>query len=320
MALFENVVGQFKAKKKLDFFLQAFKETSIIPPMLFISQKGNGKTYIVKAFKEKITRSTENKPRRFIEVNCSTLRTVNQFVDQIVTPYMQPDQESVLFLDEASELPIGITNALLTILNPTPEHRNTFNHNGLEFVFDFRRHTFLMATSEHFKVFHALRDRMEEIYLEDYSNYQLSQIVSKNLQGIEINQEVLDDVATILRGNARAAAKWGAKISSRIAVRHKRRFTMDDWLELRKDLEVMPLGLEETEIRVLKLLKENGNLTLTNLSCKTGLTRNALRLGMENYLMRMSLIEVRENGRAITQLGLNVLKEIDEFKKELRSI
>lgn len=318
---FEEVIGQTKIKKKLSFFLENYNVNGIIPPLMFVGQKGDGKTFLCRAFKEKLINPETGKPKKFIEINCSTLKTVNQLVERVIIPHMGGGTEFVtLFLDEASELPIGITNAFLTMLNPNPNHRNNFNYNGIDITIDLRYTTFLFASSEVQKMFISLRDRLEELHLEGYTNHQLSQIVARNLDGVDIEQEVLDDIATVLRGNARAAQKYGFKVASRIASRNKKKFTFDDWLQLRKDLEIMPLGLEETEIKILKLLREWGALTLTNLSCKTGLTKSALQKGMENYLMKLGLIEIGEDGRVITQLGINALKEVSDFKQELKRL
>jgi Holliday junction resolvasome RuvABC ATP-dependent DNA helicase subunit len=58
-----------------------------------------------------------------------------------------------------------------------------------------------------------------------------------------------------------------------------------------------------------KLLKEYGELRLTNLSAKTNLTKDMLQKNVELYLMRNHLIEIRPTGRALTKKGHEYHKE-----------
>ena len=63
------------------------------------------------------------KPKPFLELNCSSIRSVQQFFDGVVMPYVDGKDITILF-DEASELPRDLTMALLTITNPNKEKKN----------------------------------------------------------------------------------------------------------------------------------------------------------------------------------------------------
>ena len=74
------------------------------------------------------------------------------------------DQEEATFIfDESSEIPHDISMALLTILNPNTKKRNKFTYNEIEYNVDFRRITFIFATTEPQHMFHALIDRLERV-------------------------------------------------------------------------------------------------------------------------------------------------------------
>ena len=45
---FNGLIGQEKAKRKLDFHLDNFEATNVLPHMLFIAPKGCGKTPLPK--------------------------------------------------------------------------------------------------------------------------------------------------------------------------------------------------------------------------------------------------------------------------------
>lgn len=324
--LFKEIVGQEKPKKELNFYLDSYMRTRMVPNMMIVAPKGQGKTTIARELAKGLIQFDENgnvmevpskldpavlKPKRkpFVEVNCSTLKSVKQFINGLVIPYVQ-DKDVTLLFDEASEIPRDVTMALLTILNPNPENRTTFSLDEYVCDFDFRRQTFLFATSEIQKVFHALADRLERITLEEYSNAHLAAIVQKGLPNVECTDNVLLDVATVLRGNARAAQKMASKIAAYL--KGMGLFTPEDWAKLCDILTIYPLGLNSMEIQILRFLSQNSTGTsLTGLSAKTGMSRESLQKDAELYLQKHNLMEITTTGRIITAKGLDYLKGLD---------
>lgn len=325
--LFKEIVGQEKPKKELGFYLDSYRRTRFIPHMMIVAPKGQGKTTLARELAKGLVQFDEEgevvmapskldptviKPRRkpFVEVNCSTLKSVKQFINALVIPYVQ-DKDVTLLFDEASEIPRDVTMALLTILNPNPENRTTFALDEYVCDFDFRRQTFIFATSEIQKVFHALADRLERITLEEYSNEHLAAIVQKGLPGVECTDNVLLDVASVLRGNARAAQKMSGKIAAYL--KGLLTFTPTDWLKLRDVLSIYPLGLNALEIQILRHLSQNSDgISLTCLSAKTGMSRDSLQKDVELFLLKHNLLSVETSGRMITGKGRDYLKALDE--------
>lgn len=323
--LFKNIVGQEKPKKELRFYLDAYMQTHIVPNMIFVAPKGQGKTTLAREFAKGLiqfdeeghiimspskTNPTEFKPKRkaFVEVNCSTLKNVKQFINGLIIPYVQ-DKDVTLLFDEASEIPKDVTMALLTILAPNPENRTSFSYDEYTCDFDFRRQTFIFATSEAHKLFHALVDRLERISLEDYTLEHLAAIVQKGLPEVECFDNVLMQVATVLRGNARAAQKMASKIIA--FLRNRKTFYIEDWHQLRDCLSIYPLGLNSLEIQILHYLAQNAEGTsLTALSAKTGMSRESLQKDAELYLQKHSLMEITTGGRIITAKGLEYLRAL----------
>jgi Holliday junction resolvasome RuvABC ATP-dependent DNA helicase subunit len=324
--VFKDIIGQVKPKKELSFYLDSYLQTRMIPNIMINGPKGQGKSTMAVAIAKGLIQFDENgniievpskadpailKPKRkpFVEVNCSTLKSVKQFINGFIIPYAQ-DKDVTLFFDEASEIPHPIAMALLTILNPNPTNKTTFSMDEYVCDFDFRRQTFIFATSEIHKVFHALVDRLERITLEDYSNPELAAIVQKGLPEVEAKDDVLFDVATVLRGNARAAQKMATKIQSYL--KGRKTFDKNDWESLRDLLSIYPLGLNAIEIQILRYLAQNAEGTsLTALSAKTGMSRESLQKDAELYLQRYNLMEIETTGRIITAHGLEYLKALD---------
>jgi len=273
---------------------------------MFVAPKGCGKTTMAKATARRL--KSINKDKKYFEINCSTLKNVKQFFNQIVIPYMQ-DREATILFDECSEIPKDVTMALLTILNPNPDHQTSFSFEDYTVDFDFRQLSFMFATTETQSVFHALMDRLERVDLEEYSLSEMGEIVSMNLD-LKIEAKALQDISSVLRGNARAAQKMAQKIESYCEMNDTKVFKDSDWKKLSDILSIFPLGLNTTEILLLNILKDNKDCSLTNLAAKTGISKHAVQRDFEIYLQKHSLMDITTAGRNITAKGLDYLKKL----------
>ena len=306
--LFADVIGQNAAKRRMTFYQQCYTKSGMMPNSMIVAQKGGGKTFMAKALGQHLIRKGEAKAKPFLEINCASLKNIRQFFNNVVIPHMIDKDITILF-DEASEMPKDMEMGLLTILNPNKNHRNEFAVDDYVVDFDFRRHTFMFATSEPHKVFHALMDRLDRMDLEEYKNEELGEIVSVNLPDVKFEDGLLNNIATVLRGNARAAQK----MANNIEMFHGTdgMFTSKLWEELRKTLGILPMGLNRIEVQVLRALAEVGECSLTNLAAKTGMTADALRRDFEMYLQKMNMMQIDRSGRSITAKGREYLEVLN---------
>ena len=100
--LFPDVIGQSNAKRVLNFFIRGYEKTSRIPHLMFVAPKGCGKTLMAKSVARRL--KSINRDKKYFEINCSTLRNVKQFFNQIVIPYMQ-DRDATILFDEIVRFP-----------------------------------------------------------------------------------------------------------------------------------------------------------------------------------------------------------------------
>jgi Holliday junction resolvasome RuvABC ATP-dependent DNA helicase subunit len=301
---YSQIVGQEKTKTKLNFLLEGFKETSIMPHLLFVAPRGCGKTLIAQE-----TANLMGRKNNAI-INCSTIKNVKSFFNQVMLPYVVSKDITLIF-DEASELPRDVTMALLTILNPNTNNWNEFTFEDGTYRFRFDQNSFIFCTTEAQKLFHALLDRLYRIDMQDYSYVELGNIILNNLKtkNQSIDDSVIVEVSSVCRGNARQAQAMANQISSYLSSKKSNKLTSDGWTDIKSKLSIYPLGLSEIELNVIKILKDHGEVRLTNLSAKTNLTKDMLQKNVELYLMRNSLIEIRPTGRALTKKGHDYHKE-----------
>jgi Holliday junction resolvasome RuvABC ATP-dependent DNA helicase subunit len=307
--MFDNIIGQEKIKKRLEFFVQGQEATSISPNILFVAPKGSGKTLIAQTYASCLRDSKGNR-RKLLTINCSSLTRLKQFVNDLLVPHVADKEVTILF-DEASEIPKDVTMGLLTILNPNRENRTSFSYGDFNIDFDFRKVTFLFATTEAHKIFHALIDRLERVDLEEYTLQDLSTIVQKNTP-VGIDSAAMLEIAKVLRGNARQAVRMAGHLSSYVSSTKKGEFKIDDWPDFCTKTATNSLGLSHLEIKVLQCLAEKSETTLTNLSAKTSLTRQTLQRDTENYLQKLNLIDVTPTGRKLTKHGRDYLGNLSK--------
>jgi Holliday junction resolvasome RuvABC ATP-dependent DNA helicase subunit len=298
--LFPTIIGQHPAKRKFEFYIKAFERTGIVPNIMLTAPKGAGKTMLARAFARNLIMPNTMQPKKYIELNCATIKNLRQFVEMIMIPYMQNEEATFLF-DECHMLPKDVTMALLTITNPNKDNFNTFSYEGSDIDIDFKKLTFLFATTEPQDVFHALIDRMERIDLDDYSYDELGQILLLNTEKIRFSGDIVSKhIAPALRGNGRAAQKMATNIKSYVAANKTKTFKLSDWKELCRILDIMPHGLNKTELRYLRTLHREGTVRLYNLAAKLQMTRSAIQSDAETYLQKLNFIEATNNGRQLT--------------------
>jgi len=301
---YSDIVGQEKTKAKLNFLLDGYNQTKIMPHLLFVAPRGCGKTLIAQK-----TAQIMNREKTII-VNCSTIKNVKSFFNQIMLPYVF-DKDVTIIFDEASELPRDVTMALLTILNPNQNNMNQFTFDEGTYEFRFNKNSFIFCTTEAQKLFHALLDRLYRVDMQDYSYIELGKIIQGNLKlkNQFIEEDILNEISSVCRGNARQAQSMANQISGYLASKNSNKLTSEGWNDIKGKLSIYPLGLSEIELNVINILKECGEVRLTNLSAKTNLTKDMLQKNVEMYLMRNNLIEIRPTGRALTKKGHEYHKE-----------
>jgi Holliday junction resolvasome RuvABC ATP-dependent DNA helicase subunit len=303
---FDKLVGQDSVKKKLGFYLEAYNSTSIVPFLNFVGAKGLGKTEFAREFGRNVLNAEGNK-RTFVEINSSTVKGVNQFFEQIYLPFIL-DKEVTIFFDEAHALPKELIMVFLSIFNTESGHEKTIIHKETAYVFDFKKHSFLFATTESDKIFAPFKDRLITVDFDNYSQGDLSQIFLNNLVNITFANDALDYISSTFRGNARNCVQRVKDIQFYSKSRNINHFSMVEVKDLCDTLSILPEGCSQIEWRILNILRKEGRQSLQSLSARTGLSRNSIQKDHENYLLSKGYIEI-DGQRLITAKGCALLKQ-----------
>jgi Holliday junction resolvasome RuvABC ATP-dependent DNA helicase subunit len=303
---FDKLVGQDSVKKKLGFYLEAYNSTSIVPFLNFVGAKGLGKTEFAREFGRNVLNAEGNK-RTFVEINSSTVKGVNQFFEQIYLPFIL-DKEVTIFFDEAHALPKELIMVFLSIFNTESGHEKTIIHKETAYVFDFKKHSFLFATTESDKIFPPFKDRLITVDFDNYSQRDLSQIFLNNLVNITFANDALDYISSTFRGNARNCVQRVKDIQFYSKSRNINHFSMVEVKDLCDTLSILPEGCSQIEWRILNILRKEGRQSLQSLSARTGLSRNSIQKDHENYLLSKGYIEI-DGQRLITAKGCALLKQ-----------
>jgi len=304
---FPDLVGQDAVKKKLSFYLDAFEKTGVCPFLNLIGAKGLGKTEFAKAFAKNLYNEDGDR-RTFLEINCSTIKNNEQFFEQIFLPVISDNEITVLF-DECHALPQDLTMAFLTIFNTEKNARKHFDWNEMTFEFNFKKQTFIFATTESDKIFPPLKDRLTTIDFEPYEQDELAEIIKLCTPEVNYADGVEDVIATTIRNNARSAVKRSKEISLYCGAKQNLDFGIAEFDDLCDQVGILPLGISYTEKQILEVLKENGSATLTGLAAKLGLSKTALQRDHELYLLNKSLIEI-DGKRKITSKGRKLCERL----------
>jgi Holliday junction resolvasome RuvABC ATP-dependent DNA helicase subunit len=308
---FSKLIGQTDVKKKFDFYLDAQNSSQRFPFLLLTGAKGMGKT----EFASEASRSILGKDghaRPFIEINCGTIKNAESFFEQVFAPAIQ-NKEITVFLDECHALPKELMTVLLTAFNSEKNNTKQIAWKDGMYEFDFRKQSYMLATTEQDRLFAPLKDRLFSIDFQAYSLAETAEIIRRAFPEIDFKENVLDLVAKTVRGNARSAIQRAKQVEMYCQTNHKKTFDNSDWILLCDKIGIHPCGLSNSEIQVLTILRERGNCSLSMLSAVTGISRSALQRDVELFLLQRGYIKI-EGSRKITAEGVKALSAIEEKK------
>lgn len=302
--MFKKLIGQKEVKSRLGFYANLFNAGYVVPPIMLNAAKGLGKT----AFATEFHSETKGAGRKFIEINCGTIRNAEQFFDQVFVPQIAGQEVTVLF-DECHALPRDLTNIFLTAFNVEGVKKKLVSVAEGFMEFNFEKQIYLFATTELHKLFDPLKDRLTIIDFKQYSDEELAGIMTAKVDWVNYEDGVIDSIVSTVRGNARSAIKRVLQIQSWCELSKISTMCHVEWGKMRNKFGILPFGLTNIEVQILRALNKRGACSLQMLSAITGMSRQAIQLEAENNLLRKGFMDI-DGKRKITNKGTKILEQI----------
>ena len=310
-----SLIGQPEVARKLNFFVASHSPETPIPTMLFSGSQGLGKTYTSNMVSKAMG-------REIVEVNCGGLDDRNQLFDDILLTKVHGWSPVTLLFDEAHKLSREVATELLTITNPNDNFCNTVDYKNFNIVFDMSKINIIFATTDANRLLRPLVNRCEEIYFNLYSHTDLLKILNLYLDDcrIKVSRKVAIDIGYACRGRARTAFLLAQNIRRYCKINNTNVMTSKGWLELSQVFGIHPLGLNNKEIKLMKILHGGACdfLSCGNLAIKLGVTEDNVKDEWEQRPKELGLVQSTSKGRSLTGEGVEYLK--DMYKKEREEI
>jgi holliday junction DNA helicase RuvB len=294
-------IGQKKIVQQLRVAVDAaFADVTSCEHLLLASQPGLGKTQIARIvaaemgveLKQTLGQTLSNPPR------------LHAFL-------LEANFRDVLLVDEADELPSDVQSGLLTLLQDGEIFVNR-DKSRKSMRIRIPPSTIIMATNNEFRLIPALRDRVRiTCRLELYATDEILAILKQRIAALKWNcsDAVLEQVAQRGRGNPRIALRLlqscrrvsRAEDSTVVTMANFKRACHLEGLDQR--------GLNVLERRYLQILHEvQRPIRLHYLATRLGMPPRSCSGIIESYLLSQGLILTSDQGREITQKGIEHLQ------------
>lgn len=215
---------------------------------------------------------------------------------------LEATDRSVVFIDEAHEMPRQVQTALYLSLDQRKVILNGSRKGSVPTTIDIADFTLLLATTDEYHLLQPLRDRMRlTLRFEFYAEADLCRILATRAQalGWQVEESVFTDIAPRSRGTPRIALRLlaaahrcsRAEGSSTISASHLMQACELEHIDCR--------GLGPTEQRYLRVLLE-GPTRLNMLASRLGLPAKTIEKVFEqNFLIRAGLVEKDDQARRV---------------------
>ncbi len=311
-----NVVGQEIAKRELLLRFDTFKETGYFPNLFIGGNAGDGKTYMAKEIARALHNITKQQDRKcpkagvaqrpMVKINCSSIKNQKEFFENFIMQKVE-GQQVLIHLDECHKINDKVRDALLTILEPTPERRTSYSYFDYNFDFDFTVQNFVLTTTEEQSVFPPLMKRLRRIDLAEYTPSELAQIVKLGCPGVTFKDNALANLVELIRQEGRAAHLIGDEIREFSDVKHKKEISPKDVADMKYSLNLLPYGITAAELNLMRIATDYPeSVTITTLSNRVNKGVATVR-AMERYLVRVGMWIV-DGERSLTKKGREFLE------------
>lgn len=311
-----NIIGQQEVKTRLSIYKGSFKVSGKLPFLLFTGARGDGKTKTIREFRKTLEDKNGDTPP-ILEVNGASIKNAENFFLQIYPVWKK--NNAILFIDEVHNIPTELQELFLTILekDPNPVRRITYTHREegeVEYDFDFRKMGIVMATTDQQKLKNALLDRLTKISIQPYTKQNLFDIFELNCN-VTASESIKSDIVRVFRGHPRACVELAEELDHFASAKGATYINKPLWEEFCLIMGIFEYGLNDAELRIVKILGERQKQSLNALSAATGFSRSVIQNEYEKALLSKGLIDI-DGKRMLTSLGRDFYLSLTAPKEE----
>jgi Holliday junction resolvasome RuvABC ATP-dependent DNA helicase subunit len=304
---FDECIGQESVKRTLSLYIDAYRETNRLPFINLTTQKGGGKSFFARRFREGLKRKDGSRPP-ILEVNAQTIKNPTAFFEQVYPTWVTND--AFLFLDEGHNTPKELQQIFLSVLDVNKNPVRTVEYEGIPYEFDFTKISFCMATTDQQKLAEPLRDRLRDICFDEYHKDELYEIFQNNVENwLDVDIPVKEQIISIFRGNPRDAVVKADDLCMYASAKKAKKITLSIFKNFCLDMGINPFGLNHSEMNIMKALATRGKMSLTNIASVTGFDRSAIQRDYEQMLVKKDLMKI-DGKRELTPNGVKFVREV----------
>ncbi|WP_283678621.1 Holliday junction branch migration DNA helicase RuvB [Lentilactobacillus sp. Marseille-Q4993] len=298
--LLEQYIGQTDIKNELNVYIQAAKQREeSLDHVLLYGPPGLGKTTLAMVIANEMEVHIRTTSGPAIDKPGDLLSILNE---------LQPGD--VLFIDEIHRLPKVVEEMLYSAMEDFFVDIVVGQGTGSHPVhFPLPPFTLVGATTQAGGLSAPLRDRFGIVeHMNYYRTEDLEQIVKRTatIFNVEITEDAAHEIALRSRGTPRIANRLLKRIRDFAQVSDKNRVDLDIVRYALKLLKVDGLGLDDTDIKLLKTMIDyynGGPVGIGTLAANIGEETDTIAEMYEPYLMQIGLIKRTARGRMVTDRG-----------------